>query len=70
MSTPNMAEVLREEAQKAERLRILLMALDCKDLGELIQKLKAEDQKYRQPRSRRPPENSRRTCNANHRRRK
>ncbi|MCI8828504.1 MAG: protein phosphatase [Ruminiclostridium sp.] len=45
MSTPNMAEVLREEAQKAERLRILLMALDCKDLGELIQKLKAEDQK-------------------------
>ncbi len=45
MSTPNMAEVLREEAQKAERLRILLMALDCKDLDELIQKLKAEDQK-------------------------
>ena len=45
MSTPNMAEVLREEAQKAEWLRILLMALDCKDLDELIKKLKAEDQK-------------------------
>lgn len=45
MSTPNMAEVLREEAQKAELLRILLMALDCKDLDELIKKLKAEDQK-------------------------
>ena len=45
MSTPNTAEILREEAQKAERLRILLMALDCKDLNELIQKLKAEDQK-------------------------
>ncbi len=38
----NMAEVLRDEAQKAERLRILLMALDCKDLNDLIQKLKAE----------------------------
>lgn len=45
MATPNMAEVLREEAQKAERLRILLMALDCKDLDELIKKLRAEDQK-------------------------
>ena len=45
MSTPNMAEVLREEAQKSERLRILLMALDCKDLDELIKKLRAEDQK-------------------------
>ena len=45
MKTPNMAEVLREEAQKAERLRILLMAFDCKDLDELVQKLKAEDQK-------------------------
>lgn len=45
MKTPNMAEVLREEAQKAERLRILLMALDCKDLNELIQKLRSEEQK-------------------------
>ena len=42
---PNMAEVLREEAQKAERLRILLMALDCKNLEELIEKLKAEEHK-------------------------
>ncbi len=45
MATPNMAEVLREEAQKAERLRILLMALECKDLDELVAKLKAEDKK-------------------------
>ncbi len=45
MTTPNMAEVLREEAQKAERLRILLMALECKSLDELVKKLKAEDQK-------------------------
>ena len=42
---PNMAQVLREEAQKAERLRILLMALDCKNLEELIEKLKAEEHK-------------------------
>ncbi len=41
---PNAAEILREEAKKAERLRILLMALDCKDLDELIQKLKAENE--------------------------
>jgi hypothetical protein len=45
MKMPNMAEVLREEAQKAERLRILLMALDCKNLEELIEKLKAEEHK-------------------------
>ena len=45
MDMPNTAEVLREEAKKAERMRILLMALDCKDLNELIQKLKAEEQK-------------------------
>lgn len=45
MKTPNVAEVLREEAQKAERLRILRLTLECKDLDELIQKLKAEEQK-------------------------
>jgi|GEM_PF-2792672 len=45
MRMPNAAEILREEAQKAERLRILLLALDCKTLKELIQKLKAEEQK-------------------------
>ena len=44
MKTPNMAEVLREETQKAERLRILLLAFDCKDLDELVKKLKAENQ--------------------------
>jgi len=45
MATPNMAEVLREEAKEAERLRILLLALDCKTLEELVQKLRAEDKK-------------------------
>jgi hypothetical protein len=45
METPNAAEVLRDEAQKAERLRILLMAHKCKDLAELIEKLEAESQK-------------------------
>ena len=45
MATPNMAEVLREEAKEAERRRIILLALECKDLDELVQKLKAEDKK-------------------------
>ena len=40
-----MAEVLREEAKEAERLRILLLAFDCKTLEELVQKLRAEDKK-------------------------
>ena len=42
MEAPNMAEVLRDEAKQAERLRILLIALDCKSLEELILKLRAE----------------------------
>ena len=45
MQTPNAAEVLRDESKQAERLRILLMAMDCKTLDELVAKLKAEDQK-------------------------
>lgn len=45
MKTSNMAETLRDEAKKSERLRILLMALDCKDLDELIKKLRAEEHK-------------------------
>ena len=44
MSTPNMAEVLREETKKAERLRILVLATKCKTIEELVQKLEAEDQ--------------------------
>ena len=42
MDAPNTAEVLRDEAKQAERLRILLLALDCKTLDELIEKLKTE----------------------------
>ena len=45
MKTPNMAETLRDEAKRSERLRIILMALDCEKLEELIKKLKAEEQK-------------------------
>ncbi len=45
MKTPNMAETLRDEAKRSERLRIILMALDCENLDELIKKLKAEEQK-------------------------
>lgn len=41
---PNMAEVLREEAKRAERLRIIILAQDCETLEDLIKKLKAEDQ--------------------------
>lgn len=44
MKTPNMAETLRDEAKRSERLRIILMALDCENLEELIKKLKAEEQ--------------------------
>ena len=44
MNTPNNAEVLRDEAKKAERFRIILLAQECKDLDDLIQKLKAEGQ--------------------------
>ena len=42
MKAPNMAEVLRDEAREAERLRILLLAMSCETLQELIDKLKAE----------------------------
>ena len=45
MKTPNMAETLRDEAKRSERLRIILMALDCENLEELIKKLNAEEQK-------------------------
>lgn len=45
MKTPNMAETLRDEAKRSERLRIILMVLDCENLEELIKKLKAEEQK-------------------------
>ena len=45
MKTPNMAETLRDAAKRSERLRIILMALDCENLEELIKKLKAEEQK-------------------------
>ena len=45
MKTPNMAETLRDEAKRSERLRIILLALDCENLEELIKKLKAEEQK-------------------------
>ena len=45
VNTPNTAEVLREEAKNAERLRILLMALECETLEEFVSKLKAENRK-------------------------
>ena len=38
---PNAAEMIDKNAREAERLRILLLAQECKDLDELIEKLKA-----------------------------
>ena len=45
MAAPNMPEVLREESKEAERLRILLLAKECKTLEEFIKKLEAESKK-------------------------
>jgi hypothetical protein len=39
----NMAEVLRDEAVRAERRRIILLAQKCKTIEELIKRLEAED---------------------------
>ena len=45
MNTPNIAEVLRDETKKAELQRVLLLAMKCKTLEELIAKLEAELEK-------------------------
>ncbi len=39
---PNGSETIERLAKEAERLRILLMAKECKDLDEFIQKLEAQ----------------------------
>ena len=40
MSTPTASEFLVQQAQKAERLRILILANECKDLDEFLQQLR------------------------------
>jgi len=44
MGAPSTTDVMREEAKRAERYRILLLASECKTLEELIQRLKAEEE--------------------------
>ena len=38
---PNAAEMIDKNAREAERLRILLLAQECKDLPEFLEKLTA-----------------------------
>lgn len=40
MTTPNTGELLVQQAQEAERLRLLLLANECKDLDEFRQRLR------------------------------
>ena len=42
MPVPSAAELLEARAREAERLRILLMAKECKSLDELIEKLESK----------------------------
>lgn len=39
MNTPSASELLVQQAQEAERLRLLLLAKGCKDLAEFVQEL-------------------------------
>lgn len=40
MATPSAGELLVQQAQEAERLRLLLLANECKDLDEFCQRLR------------------------------
>lgn len=40
MTTPNTGELLVQQAQEAERLRLLLLANECKTLDEFRQRLR------------------------------
>ena len=40
MTTPNTGELLVQQTQEAERLRLLLLASECKDLDEFRQRLR------------------------------
>ena len=39
MATPSASELLVQQAQEAERLRLLLLANECKDLDEFRRRL-------------------------------
>lgn len=40
MTTPTASELLVQQAREAERLRLLLLASECKDLDEFRQRLR------------------------------
>lgn len=40
MTTPNTGELLVQQAQEAERLRLLILADECKTLDEFRQRLR------------------------------
>ena len=40
MTTPNTGELLVQQAQEAERLRLLILASECKTLDEFRQRLR------------------------------
>ena len=40
MTTPNTGELLVQQAQEAERLRLLLLANECKTIEEFRQRLR------------------------------
>lgn len=39
MTTPNMGEILVQQAEKAERHRLLLLAYECETIQEFCEKL-------------------------------
>lgn len=40
MATPNTGELLVQQAQEAERLRLLILADECKTIEEFLEKLR------------------------------
>lgn len=40
MTTPSASELLVKQTQEAERLRLLLLANECKDLAEFLRRLR------------------------------
>ena len=46
MTTPNTGELLVQQAQEAERLRLLILADECKTIEEFREKLRERLNKY------------------------
>ena len=58
MTTPNTGELLVQQAQEAERLRLLILADECKTIEEFREKLRVRlnKKKRRVPRSKARPD--------------